>query len=62
MSKILEYAIIIFMAGLLVILFGWSENGRYQANDGLSAPPLIDTRTGNSWHPNSEEMLTPPGK
>ncbi|MCH8929257.1 MAG: hypothetical protein IIB39_11165 [Candidatus Marinimicrobia bacterium] len=62
MSKNLEYAIMIFMAGLLVILFRWSENGRYQVNDGLSAPPLIDTRTGNSWFPNSKEMLPPPGK
>ena len=62
MSKILEYAIMIFMASLLVILFRWSENGRYQINDGLSAPPLIDTRTGYAWYPNSNEMIRPPGK
>jgi len=62
MSKSLEYAIMIFLAALLVILFRWSENGRYQVNDGLSAPPLIDTRTGYAWYPNSNEMIIPPGK
>ncbi|MCH7955805.1 MAG: hypothetical protein IIC40_08695 [Candidatus Marinimicrobia bacterium] len=60
MSKILEYAIMIFMAGLLLILFRWSENGHYQVNDGTSAPPLIDTRTGNAWFPNSNELIRPP--
>ena len=62
MSKILEYAIMAFLAGILVIMARWSENGRYQVNVGSSAHLLIDTRTGDAWFPNSEKMLIPPEK
>lgn len=59
MSEILEYAIIIFMAGLLVILFRWSENGHYQANLATGAL-LIDTRSGDAWSPGSNKMFVSP--
>jgi len=62
MSKYLEYTIMIFLAALLVILFRWSENGRYLVNAGTGAPLIIDTRTGDAWFPNSEKRITPPSK
>ena len=48
MSKNLEYTIMMFLAGLLVILFMWSENGHYQVDVGTGAI-IVDTRTGDAW-------------
>lgn len=47
MSKNLEYAIMIFLAGLLVILFRWSENGKYDVISRGST--LVNTRSGIIW-------------
>ena len=61
MNHNLEYAIMIFLAGLLIILFLWSKNGRYQANIGSDGGViLIDTRSGNHWILHSDEMILPP--
>ena len=49
MSNNLEYAIMIFLTGLLVILFLWSENGHYQIQDSGTTSMLLDTRNGDVW-------------
>ena len=49
MSKNLEYAIMIFLTGLLIILFRWSENGRYEVREIESKPMMIDTRSNDIW-------------
>ena len=49
MSKNLEYAIMIFLTGLLIILFRWSENGRYEVRGGGINMDVIDTRSGDIW-------------
>lgn len=61
MSKNLEIAIMVFLFVLLVILFRWSENGRYQVNVS-SAAVFVDTRTGDSWLLHSKEMIPSPIK
>ena len=62
MSKNLEIAKMVFLFALLVILYGWSENGRYQANVSSGGTVLIDTRSGNHWLLQSNKMLLPPAK
>ena len=48
MNHNLEYTIMIFLAVLLVILFLWSGNGKY---DVVGSPNiLINTRSGEIWH------------
>lgn len=47
MSKHLEYAIMIFLAGILVIMFRWSENDKYDVISRGST--LINTRSGEIW-------------
>ena len=47
MSKNLEYAIMIFLAGILVIMFRWSENDKYDVISRGST--LINTRSGEIW-------------
>ena len=49
MRKHLEYAIMIFMAALLLILFRWSENGRYNIHIAYRQVTKIDTRIGDIW-------------
>lgn len=60
MSKGLEYVIMLFLFLLIVILFGWSENGRYDVNIGSGGAILIDTRSGNHWTLHSNKMILPP--
>lgn len=62
MSKGLEYVIMLFLFLLIVILFGWSENERYEVNIGSGGVVLIDTRSGNHWILQSKEMISPPAK
>jgi len=59
MSKNLEIVIMVFLFVLLVILFKWSENGRYQVNVS-SAAVFVDTRTGDSWLLHSKELILSP--
>lgn len=47
MSKNLEYVIMIFLAGILVIMFRWSENGKYDIISRGST--LVNTRSGDIW-------------
>ena len=47
MSKHLEYVIMIFLAGILVIMFRWSENGKYDVISRGST--LVNTRSGVIW-------------
>ena len=49
MGKHLEYAIIIFMVVLLLILFRWSENGRYNSYSLSDHAMMLDTRSGDIW-------------
>ncbi len=62
MSNNLEIAIMVFLFVLLVILYGWSENGRYDVNIGTGGAILIDTRSVNHWLLHSKEMISPPSK
>ena len=62
MSKGLEYVIMLFLFLLIVLLYGLSENGRYQVNIGTGGAILIDTRSGNHWLLHSKEMISPPAK
>ena len=48
MSKNLEYVIMIFLAGLLVIMFRWSENDKYDVI--TSGNTLLNTRNGDIWN------------
>ena len=51
MSKYLEYAIIIFMAGLLLILYRWtSEDDIKFYNTGPSRAFIIDNKSGEVWY------------
>ena len=51
MSKYLEYAIIVFMAGLLLILYRWtSEDDIKFYNTGQGKAFLIDNRSGEVWY------------
>jgi hypothetical protein len=45
MRKVLTAAALLWALGLLVILYRYSENGRYQISSGGGAV-IIDTRTG----------------
>ena len=55
MSRSLEYVIMLFLFLLIVILFGWSENGHYQIQgQGM----LVDTRNGDVWHAASGSKLS----
>ncbi len=49
MSKKFEYIIVILLAGLLVILFRWPENGRYELREVDTTISVIDTRSGDIW-------------
>jgi len=49
MSKNLEYAIMIFLISILVILFRWSENGRYNSYIVSGRAFMLDTRSGDLW-------------
>ena len=60
MNHNLEYTIMIFLAVLLIILFLWSENGRYQAEIGATGALIIDTRTGDSWTPGASKVFIHP--
>ena len=48
MSKTLEYAIMVFLAGMLVIMFRWSENDKYDVM--TSGNTLLNTRSGDVWN------------
>ena len=51
MSKNLEYVVMVFLAGLLVILFRWSEGSNYDVISNGNV--LINNRTGEIWHVSS---------
>jgi len=59
MSKNLEYVIMVFLVGLLVILYGWSENGHYQVDVGTGAV-IVNTRTGDAWSLGSKSVSRAP--
>ena len=48
MSKNLEYTIMIFLAGLLIILFRWSENDKYYVM--TNGNTLLNTQSGELWN------------
>lgn len=51
MSKHLEYAIIVFMAGLLLILYRWTlEDDIKFYNSGQNRAYIIDNRSGDVWY------------
>ena len=62
MSKGLEYVIMLFLFLLIVILYGWSENGRYQVNVSSGGAVLIDTRSGDHWTLHSDKIILPPDR
>lgn len=50
MSKLFEYAVILFLAGLLVILFRWSEREQYSFQVGEGGTGyLTDNSNGDVW-------------
>ena len=58
MSKNLEYVIMIFLAGMLIIMFRWSENNHYIIYSGDRGEEyLINTRNGDTWFINNDEMI-----
>lgn len=58
MNKNLEYVIMVFLAGLLVILFLWSGNGRYLIySDDRGEKYLVNTMNGDTWLLKKDEML-----
>ena len=48
MSKNLEYAIMIFLLGFLVIMFRWSENDKYYVM--TNGNTLLNTQSGEVWN------------
>ena len=54
MSKKIEYSIILFLIGVLVLLFMWTETGRYNYGTLFNSPVMVDTRTGDLWFMNIE--------
>ena len=59
MSKGLEYVIMLFLFLLIVILYGWSENGHYQVDVGTGAV-IVNTRTGDAWALHSKTVSRAP--
>ena len=59
MSKNIEYVTMIFLIGLLVILFRWSENGHYHIQGSGTSAMLIDTRNGDVWFAGIGTKLSP---
>ena len=54
MIKKIEYSIILFLIGVLVLLFMWTETGHYNYGTLLNSPVMVDTRTGDLWFMNIE--------